>query len=172
MVLPEDMPRVSTLLTQAAARCGAQLLQAIQHESSAFYFVLAKEGDRQLGFLNPDCCSDYRRRGRLWLRADDNLQGRRAFKNFSVPSIPDEFIYYFIKKVLKQSIDASQMRRLHGLYQRAPQDCHTWLLRFWSAQTVNALERALGQRGRLLVCIKSCAAAFRARGVGPVGTGY
>ena len=100
------------------------------------------------------------------------LRGRRAFKNFSVPSVPDEFIYYLIKKVLKQSIDASQMRRLHGLYQRAPQDCHTWLHRFWSTQTANALERALGQRGRLLVCIKSCAAAFRARGVGPVGTGY
>ncbi|MGB7555511.1 MAG: phosphotransferase [Candidatus Korobacteraceae bacterium] len=143
MVLPAEMPRVSTLLTQAAARCGAQLIQAIQHESSAFYFVLAKDGDRQLGFLNPDCCGDYRRRGRLWLRANAILQGRRSFKNFYVLSVPDEFIYYLIKKVLKQSIDASQMRRLQGLYQRAPQDCHTWLHRFWSAQTVNALERAL-----------------------------
>ncbi len=145
MVFPAEMPRVSVLLSQAAARCGGQLLQAIQHESSAFYFVLAKDGDRQPAFLNPDCCSDYRRRGRLWLRADAILGARRSFKNFYVPSVPDEFIYYLIKKVLKQSIDASQMRRLHRLHQRAPQDCHTWLHRFWSAQTVNALERALGK---------------------------
>jgi hypothetical protein len=143
MVRPADMPRVSTLLAQAADRCGARVLQVIQHETSACYFVLAKDDGRQVGFLNPDCYSDYRRRGRLWLRADAILKARRRFKNFYVPSVPDEFIYYLIKKALKQSIDASQMRRLHGLYQRAPHDCSKWLHRFWSAHTTDALTQAL-----------------------------
>ena len=143
MVRPADMPRVSALLAQAAARSGARVLQAIQHETSACYFVLAKDDGRQVGFLNPDCCSDYRRRGRLWLRADAILAARRSFKNFHVPSIPDEFIYYLIKKVLKQSIDANQLRRLHGLYQRAPHNCGKCLHRFWSAHTADNLKRAL-----------------------------
>ena len=143
MVHPADMPRVSTLLAQAADRCGARVLQAIQHETSARYFVLAKDDGHQVGFLNPDCCGDYRRRGRLWLRADSILAARTAFKNFYVPSVPDEFIYYLIKKVLKQSIDASQMRRLHGLHQRAPHDCRNRLLRFWPAHTADAIEQAL-----------------------------
>ena len=99
-----------------------------------------------VGFLNPDCCSDYRRRGRLWLRADAILAARRSFKNFYVPSVPDEFIYYLIKKVLKQSMHACHLRRLHGLYQRAPQDCGAWLHRFWSAHTANALEQALVEK--------------------------
>src|ERR1019366_9259800 len=131
------------LLAQAADRCGARVLQAIQHETSACYFVLAKDDGRQVGFLNPDCCSDYRRQGRLWLRADAILAARRSFKNFYVPSVPDEFIYYLIKKVLKQSMDGSQMRRLHGLYQRAPHDCGNRLHRFWSAHTTDALTQAL-----------------------------
>ncbi len=143
MVLPADMSRVSTLLAQAADRCGGQVLQAIQHETSACYFVLAKEGGRTISFLNPDCCSDYRQQGRLWLRADAILGARRSFKNFYVPSVPDEFIYYLIKKVLKQSIDAGQLRRLHDLHQRAPQDCRRWMHRFWSAKNVDALEQAL-----------------------------
>ena len=143
MVLPADMPRVPTLLAQAANNCGAQVVQAIQHEASACYYVLAKDGGREVGFINPDCCSDYRRRGRMWLRADTILTARRAFKNFWVPSVPHEFIYYLIKKVLKQSIDARQVRQLHGLYQRARQDCDTWLHRFWSTPTANAIERAL-----------------------------
>ncbi len=143
MVLPADMPRVATLLAQAANNCGAQVVQAIQHEASACYYVLAKDGGREVGFINPDCCSDYRRCGRVWLRADTILTARRAFKNFWVPSVPHEFIYYLIKKVLKQSIDARQVRQLHGLYQRARQDCDTWLHRFWSTPTANAIERAL-----------------------------
>ena len=143
MLRPADMPRVSTLLAQAADRCGARVLQAIQHEIHACYFVLAKDDGQQIGFLNPDCCSDYRRQGRLWLRADATLAARRAFKNFYVPSVPDEFIYYLIKKVLKQSIDASQLRRLHDLHQRAPHDCGERLHRFWSAHTAGAVEQAL-----------------------------
>jgi hypothetical protein len=143
MVRPADMPRMSTLLTQAAERCGARVLQAIQHETSACYFVLAKEGGRQIGFFNPDCCSNYRRRVRLWLLADPILAARRPYKNFYLPSIRDEFIYYLIKKILKRSMHACHLRRLHGLYQRAPQDCGRWLCRFWSARTADALKQAL-----------------------------
>ncbi len=143
MVHPEHMPRVPTLLAKAAHRCGARMVQAIQHEASARYFVLAKDDGHQVGFLNPDCCGDYRRRGRLWLRADSILAARTAFKNFYVPSVPDEFIYYVIKKVLKQSIDAGQMRRLHALHQRALHKCGNRLRRYWSTHTATALEQAL-----------------------------
>jgi hypothetical protein len=143
MVSPADMTRMSTILAQAADRCGARMLQAIQHEPSACYFVLAKEGDGQIGFLNPDVCGDYRRRGRLWLRADAILAARRSFKNFYVPSVPDEFIYYLIKKISKQSLDASQMRRLHRLHELALDECRSWLHKFLSAQTADAVERAL-----------------------------
>ncbi len=146
MVRPADMPRVPNLLAEGAQRCGARVLQAIQHETSACYFVLAKEGGRKVGFLNPDCCSDYRRRGCLWLGADATLAARRPYKNFYVPSVPDEFIYYLIKKILKRSMHACHLRRLHGLYQGAPQDCGDWLHRFWSARTADALKRALIQQ--------------------------
>jgi Phosphotransferase enzyme family len=143
MVRPADMPRMSTLLAQVADRCGARLLQSIQHETSASYFVLAKDSGGHIGFLNPDCCGDYRTRGRLWLRAQAILAARRSFKNFYVPSVPDEFIYYLIKKISKQSMDGGQMLRLHRQHQRAPQDCRNWLHKFWSAHTASALEQAL-----------------------------
>ncbi len=143
MVHPADMPRVPALLTQAADRCGSRVLQAIQHETSACYFVLAKNGDRQMGFLNPDCCGDYRRLGRLWMRADAILARRQSLKNFYVPSAPDEFIYYLIKKVLKQSIDAHQLQRLHDLHHRSSLECAHRLHTFFPARTADAVERAL-----------------------------
>ena len=105
--------------------------------------MLAKDAGATLGFLNPDCCSDYRRQGRLWLPAGAFLEARKPFKSFYVPSASDEFIYYLIKKVLKQSIDANQMRQLSCLYQRAPVECGKRLQRFWSAQTAAAIRRAL-----------------------------
>jgi hypothetical protein len=63
--------------------------------------------------------------------------------DFYVPSVADEFIYYLLKKVLKQSVTADQLRRLQQLYSSEPGKCQRKLASFWSQTTVLAIERAL-----------------------------
>ena len=43
MVHPSDAERIAPLLLEVAGRCGALLVQAIRHETGAWYFVLAKQ---------------------------------------------------------------------------------------------------------------------------------
>ncbi len=57
--------------------------------------------------------------------------------------MPDEFTYYLIKKVLKQSVADFQLRRLRHLYQRDPGNCRAEIEKFWSVSTVRAVEKAL-----------------------------
>ena len=102
MVHPRNAERIAPLLQEVAARCNALLVQAIRHETGAWYFVLAKQTASGVVYLHPDCSADYRRDGRLWLEADQVLQKRRPYKTFFVPAMTDEFLYYLIKKVLKQ----------------------------------------------------------------------
>ena len=41
-----------------------------QHETRACYFVIAKDDGSEIGYLDPDCATDYRTHGRLWLSAE------------------------------------------------------------------------------------------------------
>ena len=143
MFHPRDMGRLAPLLAQAAQRAGGRLIQAMPHETTACYFVIAKDGGSEIGYFDPDCATDYRGQGRLWLSAAAILARHRRCKDFYVPAAPDEFAYYLIKKVLKQSLDDFQLRRLRHLYQRAPVTCCAEALRFWPLATVRRLERAL-----------------------------
>ena len=154
MFLPRDAYRVAPLLAQAARGTGARIIQAMRHETSACYFVIAKNDGSEIGYFDPDCATDYRAQGRLWLSAEKVLARRRRCKGLYVPAVPDEFTYYLVKKVLKQSIADFQLRRLRHLYQRDPAKCREEILKFWSVTTVREVERAL---------VASDLAWFRAR---------
>ena len=143
MVLPKDAKRVAPLLADVARRCDALLVQAIRHETGAWYFVLAQPVNGEVAYLHPDCSTDYRRDGRMWQAAEPVLAKRRRYKTFFVPAIADEFLNYLIKKILKQDVTVEQMHRLGALYLSDPEECSKRLHRFWSAPTVRALVSAL-----------------------------
>lgn len=143
MVRPGDVNRVAPLMKRAAQSAGARLIQAIEHETTGCYFILAKEDGGEVGYLDPDYATDYRRQGRLWLSAEKVLERARQCKGVHVAAVADEFTYYLIKKVLKQSLDGFQLRRLRHLYQRNPVTCRAEILKFWPPATVYGVERAL-----------------------------
>jgi len=143
MVDPSDLGRVAPLVLQAARRCDALLVQAIRHETGAWYFAVAKQAGCEVAYLHPDCSGDYRRDGRLWLEAQPVLAKRRPWKAFFVPAIADEFLYYLIKKTLKQGITTSQWQRTVAMYLSSPQECDKRMRRYWSDKTVEGLEAAL-----------------------------
>jgi hypothetical protein len=146
MIRPDDAERIAPLVAEVARRCGAQLVQAIRHETGARYFVLAKQSGRVVAYLHPDCSADYRRRGRLWLAAEQVIENRQRYKSFFVPAIADEFAYYLTKKILKQTIASEQLQRLGALFVSRPDECRTRMRRFWPERTVAAIEQALSRQ--------------------------
>ncbi len=146
MVHPQDMARTRRALAASASCRGPALVQAMQHEIGACYFILASYDGERIGFIDPDCCTDYRKDGRLWLKAEAVLAARRPYRNFYLPSIPDQFTYYLLKKVLKQSVTACQLKRLQHSYMRDPAECGRRLPRFWTQATIRPLQRALEEQ--------------------------
>ena len=135
MIHSGDAERIPALLREVARQCGALLVQAIQHETGAWYFVLAKQADGAVAYLHPDCSTDYRRNGRLWLEAGQVLRRRQPYKTFFVPAIADEFLFYLTKKVLKQRITRGEWRRIAALYLSRPEECGERIRQFWSEKT-------------------------------------
>jgi thymidylate kinase len=147
MVLPADAPRIPAILAAVAARSGSRLVQCIAHETTAAWFVIARQGQASLSFLHPDLSTDYRRRGRLWLRAQDMVTRRRRHpRGFWIPSTADAFIYYLIKKLDKGAISSAQADELKRRYQSAPGAAHQLLEHYFPARGVDLIERALQGR--------------------------
>jgi hypothetical protein len=120
VVRPCDYQRLPQLLATAAASVGGQLVQAIEHETTATYFALALQQHEQVASLHPDCTTDYRREGRLWMSSRELLRRRRrAPAGYFRPAPDVDFRYYLIKQVLKQTVTESQWRKLVALYHAA-----------------------------------------------------
>ena len=143
MFRPRDLPRVPAILARTAQSAGALLVQSIQHETTACYFVLARQQGKHVAHLAADCYSDYRRDGRNWLLADDVIADHRQHRDFCVPSVADEFTYYLIKKILKQDITTHQFKRLQHLFARNPADCRQRIASIWPPETAFMLQRAI-----------------------------
>jgi hypothetical protein len=139
MVRPKDSRQIASLVLEVARQCGAMLVQAMRHETGAWYFVLAKPTGGAVAYLHPDCTTDYRRDGRLWMEAEPVLDKRKRYNSFFVPCIADEFLYYLIKKILKQRITDAQWRRMVALYLSCPEECDERFRRFWAEGTAEAL---------------------------------
>jgi len=144
MVRTEDRPRIPQVLIRAASSAGASLVQAIQHETTATYFILARADGGQVAYLDVDCYTDYRKDNRTWLLADEVIANRRRNRDFYLPSLADEFTYYLLKKVLKQSITPHQLKRLQHLLARNPAECRQRIAKFWPVKAA-ALQRAIAE---------------------------
>ena len=142
-VAPAALGSVPSILARSARSAGALLVQSIAHETCAEYFVLAKAAGKHVAHLAVDCYGDYRRDGRTWLRAETLTANRRKYQNSYRPSLPDEFIYRLIKKVLKQSLSVEALKQLQHLFARNADGCRQQLARYWQPPFADDIERAL-----------------------------
>jgi len=144
VVRPADFHFLPALLASAAVAAGGRLVQALQHETTATYFAIAgREGDN-LNFVHPDCTTDYRRRGRLWLLAEELLSDRiRASAGFWRPAPDVDFEYYLMKQVLKHTLTHIQWQKLNALYRESSHPERA--LSHWPWETRPEIERALQQ---------------------------
>ncbi len=142
MFRPRDLHRIPALLARSAEAVGAHLVQSLQHETSACYFVLAKTEGKHITHLAIDGYGDYCRNGRSWFKAEEFIARRRHFGEFCLPSVADEFIYRLVKTVLKQSLNLSHLKQLQHLFARDALGCRRALLDFWPADAV-PIEKAI-----------------------------
>jgi thymidylate kinase len=157
---PEDVPsdvdcvvsgellprRLALILDASRKRLEATLVQWIQHQASAHYFILARYGGQSPPqFLAFDASSDYRTSGTSFYRGEQFLTARRFHNGFWVPPSAYEFGYYLAKKITKGVLTEAHTRRLSELYGQDPSGCAREIDRFWtpaSAKVLNVAARS------------------------------
>jgi thymidylate kinase len=142
------------LLARNRERLGATVVQWLQHEATAHYFVLAaSDGQSAPEFLAFDASTDYRARGRTFYTGEQIMSKRRRQDTFWVPTESLEFGYYLVKRVGKGSLNEEHARRLSELYARDPGGCDREIERFWgpAAAAVVTSAAARGDWQRVMV---------------------
>lgn len=124
MVSEEDFRKLPKLFSQPDTVPGARLIQMLEHESSARYYVLALQDGAHIAYLHPDSAASYRRKARLWLHSRDVLATRRKSpQGFWIPAVAVEFEYYFVKRIDKASVEHKHLQQFSVLLAQDPAGC-------------------------------------------------
>jgi thymidylate kinase len=157
-----DMPSLSSAkrsLLKFANEHRIAIAQVLQHEQSAWHYVLAwfDEAGR-LNTFDPDICGDYFRHGRLFLKAEQVVSGRvrhntvaKSDSAFFVPTPARGFIYYLLKKIDKGTLDERQGEYLSSQWKLDAQGGLTEIRRFWPDVEAGILARAAAASNWTLV---------------------
>lgn len=122
-----------------------QIVQMLQHEIVAFYYIVFHFGDQGIQFIQPDTCTDYYRHGKLFLEADYLLEGAREAPQggFMVLAPEKEFIYYLLKKIDKRKISDKQFEHLERIYLKEKESSLKECVRFWDKKCIGFIKEAL-----------------------------
>ncbi len=151
------------IIQSFADQTGLRLVQLLQHERCARYYVLTWNHTAGTNSIALDVCSDFVENGRPFLDASALLSGRciataedGAAKGFYVPAPDMEFIYYLLKKINKISLTDRQFKHLRSQFLQCPAKCLARLQEFWLADECEGIAKWLRDGdGDLLALQKS-----------------
>ena len=144
----QSLSKIKDMLFRFCRQRGVRVVQALQHEQTAWYFVLAWTDEAgRLAFLHPDICADYLRLGRPFLSADEILAGRtrwfdREARSFFIPAPAQAYIYYLLKKIDKCDLNDQQGRYLSSQWKKDPIAAAMQLRRFWAESEAKLISQA------------------------------
>jgi len=150
IIIPQD--RIKSLHLIMLAFCkenDCKLVQCLQHENNAFYYVIQWWQNNQPAFLKLDICGNYYRKAKLFLPADALLSNPEEAKNvqghakgFLVPAPATEFIYYLLKKIDKGNLNNEQAAHLHTQWLKDPTGCLSNVRKFWDNEHSALIKQA------------------------------
>jgi thymidylate kinase len=127
------------------------VVQAIEHERNALYYVLYRRCGGRFVFVALDVSRDYRRDGRLLFSGQRLLSSCRAMGEIDILPPDLEFAAYLVKKILKMRLEHDHVARLSALYAQDPEACRQQVDRFFAPPEADLIVAAASARDWLSV---------------------
>jgi thymidylate kinase len=101
----ENMNEFEKLIENLSVILGFKLVQKLEHHVGCINFFIVMYGDKHHSLLSLDAYSGYVYKNKVLFNSDWFISDFNKVKNFHVPKIENEFVYYFIKKIIKQDLN-------------------------------------------------------------------
>ena len=134
---PKELP---LFIQEFANKEKIHLIQILQHEWVAYYFVLVWfDTNGKINFLHPDICTDYYRQGIKFINNNILLNNSEELvnkynqeKGLIIPKVDIRFIYYLIKRIDKKDIQESHFNSMSKEWKIDRKSCLVNLYKYWS----------------------------------------
>lgn len=158
IISQERIETIHSVVLSFAGDHKLRVVQCLQHENNAFYYVLQWFEDGILKFLKVDICGDFYRKARLFLTASELLSkvmeavdDQGNLKGFFIADPATEFIYYLLKKIDKGKIENRHAFHLHDQWKKDPEGCREKMRRFWKGADCDLIAAAVAANDWALV---------------------
>lgn len=111
-----EFNKIEKYILEFCDKNGFKLLQILQHEYCAKYFVLGKQTENSTEYLIPDICSNYVRDSRILIKAIDLLGGRVYNGQFYHCNSLTEAKYILLKRTLKKEWGINHLKDFKNIY--------------------------------------------------------
>jgi thymidylate kinase len=139
--------RINTIIIDLCSYLDMKCVQVLQHEQSAYFFVVSWLENNKWHYLKLDICSNYIRNTRLLITAEKLLKNRTKVNSaFYIPSPNNNFTYYLLKKIDKNSINKNQFLYLCSQLDLCNDRLISELTQFWQYDESKAILKILKQR--------------------------
>lgn len=101
----ENMNEFESLLKDLSPLLGFKLVQKLEHHVGCINFFIVMYGDKQNSLLSLDAYVGYVYKNKILFNSDWFICDCNRLKNFYIPKMENEFVYYFIKKIVKQDLN-------------------------------------------------------------------
>lgn len=124
-----------------------KIVQMLQHEIVAFYYVLFHFDNGTIVSVQPDVCTDYYRKGRKLLSADYLLDGKKEAEQggFYVLAPEKEFLYYLLKKVDKRNLSEEQYQHIRTSYLTDKGKALLEAKKFWKDENLLLIQKSMDE---------------------------
>ncbi|MDC0204492.1 hypothetical protein OAJ65_01705 [Flavobacteriales bacterium] len=104
-IIVESIDNFFIVLKQLSCKLDFKIIQSLNHSFKTSNYYISKEFNEEVVILSLDVYQNYVVKERLLFKSNYFLADKVLLKNFFIPSKRKEFLYYFIKKIIKQDID-------------------------------------------------------------------
>lgn len=103
-VCVENLLVFDKLLSILSIKLNFKLVQKLEHHYQCINYFIAKQFGEEWVLLSLDIYVNYVYKNNILFESAWFLNGRRRIKNFYVADSKNEFIYYMVKKIIKQDV--------------------------------------------------------------------
>jgi len=140
VVSKKDIKKIEEILIKLTRNKKFYLIQNIQHEINSNYYIIYDKTTLISNITRIDVCSDYICNNKLIIRSDFLLTNRKKIilngVDIYISNNSTNFIYYFAKKIIKNSINNTERLFLKHLYDLNKIECESLLKELFSPNII------------------------------------
>lgn len=141
---PKKEKELDTIIYRLAAETGSVVTQKLYYDvPRCYYYVICHASNNQIDIVQLDFLIDDIGINRYFFTSLELIKNRRRFRTFYIPEVSIEFLYLFLKKIIKAKFYKEHQTVLRQLYLANPYDIENKLIFYFAQRNLPLIKKII-----------------------------